>query len=134
MATASLSTRIEPRSPQGQFVNEAFHDFKAPEVARAMQSALDRVGTQLGREYDLVIGGERLQTDGKIRSLNPARPAQLVGLHQKAGAEHTELAMDAALTAFESWSRTPVETRVSLLLNAAEIIRSRKPRDTSAWD
>jgi len=34
--------------------------------------------------------------------------------------------MQAALRAFESWSRTAVETRASLLLNAAEIIRSRK--------
>ena len=33
--------------------------------------------------------------------------------------------MDAALEAFESWSRTTVETRVSLLLNAAETIRQR---------
>jgi 1-pyrroline-5-carboxylate dehydrogenase len=126
MATSSLSTQILPRSPLGPFINEAFHDFKAPEVARQMQAALDQVGAQLGREYDLVIGGERLHTEGKIRSLNPARPAQLVGLHQKAGSEHTELAMNAALRAFESWSRTPVETRVSLLLNAAQIIRSRK--------
>jgi 1-pyrroline-5-carboxylate dehydrogenase len=126
MATASLATQIRPRSPQGEFVNEAFHDFKAPEAERSMQAALDKVGAQLGREYDLVIGGQRLRTEGKIRSLNPARPAQLVGLHQKAGAEHTQLAMDAALSAFETWSRTAVETRVSLLLNAAEIIRNRK--------
>ena len=61
----------------------------------------------------------------KIRSLNPARPAQVVGIHQKAGAEHAEQAMQAALDAFESWSRTTTESRVSLLLNAAEIIRSR---------
>ncbi len=33
--------------------------------------------------------------------------------------------MAAALEAFESWSRTSVETRVSLLLNAAKIIRER---------
>jgi 1-pyrroline-5-carboxylate dehydrogenase len=33
--------------------------------------------------------------------------------------------MAAALLAFESWSRTTIESRVSLLLNAARIIRSR---------
>jgi 1-pyrroline-5-carboxylate dehydrogenase len=47
-------------------------------------------------------------------------------VHQKAGAEHAEKAMQAALQAFESWSRVPVEQRVSLLLNAAKIIRERK--------
>ena len=91
-----------------------------------MQAALDHVGAQLGREYDLIIGGNRSRTEGKIRSLNPARPAQVVGVHQKAGAEHAEEAMAAALSAFETWSRVPVETRVSLVLAAAAIIRERK--------
>ncbi len=48
-------------------------------------SALEKVAAQLGREYSLIIGGERLKTSGKIRSINPARPAQVVGVHQKAG-------------------------------------------------
>ena len=93
-----------------------------------MQAALDLVAGQLGREYDLVIGGQRLKTEDKIRSLNPARPAQVVGIHQKAGAEHAEQAMAAALRAFESWSRTSAGERVSLLLNAAQIIRRRQVR------
>jgi len=125
MDPLNLSTQIQPRSPQGEFVNEPFIDFKAPENARRMQEALDSVAGQLGREYDLIVGGKRLRTQDKIRSLNPARPAQVVGIHQKAGAEHVETAMAAALAAFESWSRTPVETRVSLLLAAADTIRKR---------
>jgi 1-pyrroline-5-carboxylate dehydrogenase len=125
MATANLTTQIQPRSPHGEYRNEPFVDFKSPENARGMREALDLVASQLGREYDLIIGGHRLKTDGKILSLNPARPEQVVGVHQKAGAEHAEQAMQAALQAFESWSRTQVESRVSLLLNAAEIIRQR---------
>ena len=126
MATVALATSIQPRSPQGAFHNEPFTNFKTPEIHRAMLAALDHVAGQLGREYDLVIGGERFRTEGKIRSLNPARPSQVVGVHQKAGAEHAEQAMKAALAAYESWSRTTVEERVSLLLGAAEIIRKRK--------
>src|SRR5271165_7020325 len=76
MATFALSTAIQPRSPQGGFANEPFVNSKAPENARAMQAALDQVAAQLGREYDLVIGGHRLKTGGKIHSLNPARPSQ----------------------------------------------------------
>jgi 1-pyrroline-5-carboxylate dehydrogenase len=126
MATVTLPTEIQPRSPKGEFANEPFVDFKSPENARKMKEALDLVAGQLGREYDLIIGCHRIRTEGKIRSLNPARPSQVVGVHQKAGAEHAEQAMQAALDAFETWSRTPVETRVSLLLTAAEIIRERK--------
>jgi 1-pyrroline-5-carboxylate dehydrogenase len=125
MAATSLTSQIHPRSPQGEFKNEPFIDFKLPENARAMQAALESVASQLGREYVLVIGGQRLKTEAKIHSLNPARPTQIVGIHQKAGLEHAGQAMDAALKAFESWSRTPVETRASLLLNAAETIRQR---------
>jgi 1-pyrroline-5-carboxylate dehydrogenase len=126
MATVTLPTSIQPRSPRGDFRNEPFTDFKSHENQRAMLAALDTVAGQLGREYELVIGGEHFKTTDKIRSINPARPAQVVGIHQKAGAEHAEQAMQAALAAFEVWSRTTVEERVSLLLNAAHIIRERK--------
>ena len=122
-SVSSLS--IAPRSPQGVFANEPFVDFKAPENARRMREALELVGSQLGHEYPLTIDGRRVVTDKKIRSVNPARPGQLVGVHQQAGEDEVEPAMTAALTAFQSWSRTPVETRASLLLNAAAIIRQR---------
>jgi 1-pyrroline-5-carboxylate dehydrogenase len=119
------TTSIQPCPPQGGFQNEPFTDFKAPENVRAMQAALSSVADQLGREYDLIIGGRRIKTEDKIRSVNPARPAQIVGIHQKAGAQQAEQAMAAALSAFESWSRTSTEERASLLLNAAKIIRNR---------
>ena len=126
MATITLPTSIQPRSPQGGFRNEPFVDFTSPDNARKMRDALAFVRSHLGREYDLIIGGDRIRTEGKIKSLNPARPAEVVGIHQKAGAEHAEQAMQAALRAFEFWSRTSVGDRTSLLFGAAEIIRARK--------
>jgi 1-pyrroline-5-carboxylate dehydrogenase len=126
MAATSLTTQIQTRSPQGGFVNEPFTDFKAPENARRMHDALELVAGQLGQEYDMIVGGHRLKIEGKIRSVNPARPAQIVGIHQKAEAEHAELAMQAALKAFESWSKTSTSERASVLLAAAETIRNRK--------
>ena len=108
------------------FRNEPFLDFTDASVKRSMQEALILVEGQLGREYDLVIGGKRLRTSAKITSINPARPAQVVGLHQQAEAEHAEPALQAALAAFPAWSRTPVEERVHLLLRVARLIRERK--------
>jgi len=125
MATL-ISSTIHSRTPNGAFANEPFTNFKTHDNAHAMRAALAKVSAELGREYDLIIGGDRIKTSGKINSLNPAKPAQIVGVHQKAGAEHAESAMAAALRAFETWSRTSVQTRASLLLNAAEIIRSHK--------
>jgi len=108
------------------FVNEAFLDFTDASIKRQMQDALATVESELGREYDLIIGGRRIQTTGKIRSVNPARPAQLVGIHQMADAEHAEPAMQAAQKAFATWSTTPVEERVALLLRVSKLIQERK--------
>ncbi|MGA2569271.1 MAG: L-glutamate gamma-semialdehyde dehydrogenase [Terracidiphilus sp.] len=126
MAIAGVSPSIRPRTPQGVFSNEPFIDFRDPENARSMRRALDHVAAHLGVEYSLNIGGKRLKTAERIRSINPARPAQVVGAHPKAGVTQVEAAMTAALRAFDSWSKTPVEVRASLLLGAAEIVRKRK--------
>ncbi|MBW4026962.1 MAG: L-glutamate gamma-semialdehyde dehydrogenase [Acidobacteria bacterium] len=126
MSTAQISTVILPLSPKGPFRNEPFTNFHDHANAHAMKEALVRVGDMLGHEYELVIGGERLRTAEKIRSVNPARPAQVVGVHQKAGAEHVEQTMQAALAAFEHWQYVAAEERAALLLKAAEIIRERK--------
>jgi len=114
------------------FKNEAFTDFTREENARAMRAAIDKVRSELGREYDLVIGGKRVKTRDKLKSLNPAKPSEIVGIFQKAGAEDVEPAMSAALHAFESWSRTAAEERAELLFRIAETIRKRK-HEFSAW-
>src|ERR1043166_3015868 len=83
MATAELLT-APPQiiTPKGPFRSEPYTNFSDPENARQMRAALDRVRAELGREYDLVIGGKRVRTNGKIKSLNPARPSEIVGIHQ----------------------------------------------------
>src|SRR5271168_5259205 len=126
MPTAQLSTVIQPVAPQGSFRNEPFIDFRDSENVHAMKAALTHVGDLLGHEYDLIIGSERSRTAEKIESLNPARPAQVVGVHQKAGLEHAERAMKAALQAFATWQYVAVAERAALLLHAAELIRKRK--------
>src|ERR1700721_2067432 len=126
MATAPIAPSTIASITSTPFVNEAFVDFSAPENKRAMEAALAAVENTLGREYDIIIGGRRLQTAGKIISTNPARPAQVIGVHRGDGAEHVEDAMQAEKTAFAGWSRTSIEERVGLLFRAAELIRGRK--------
>src|SRR5271170_4298227 len=126
MPTAQISTVIQPVAPRGAFHNEPFIDFHDFENVHAMQAALTRVGDMLGHEYELVIGAERSRTADKIKSLNPAKPSQVVGVHQKAGLEHAERAMKAALEAYATWQFVAVEERAALLLHAAELIRKRK--------
>lgn len=133
---ATLEAPVRPRTRftthEGPFRNEPATDFTKSDVAREMRNALNRVRGQLGREYDLIIGGHRVRTAEKIRSLNPARPSEVVGIHQRAGKEHVEPAMEAALRAFESWSRTPWAERINLLFRTADILRERK-FEMMAW-
>lgn len=126
MATLNIAPSTIESVLSTPFVNEAFVDFNQSENKRAMEAALAKVAASLGREYDLIIGGKRLQTAGKIVSTNPARPSEVIGVHQRAGAEHVEEAMQAAQTAFATWSKTPLAERVGLLFRAAALIRERK--------
>ena len=132
MATVEAPTRPRVRLHEGPFVNEPYVDFSKEENARKMRAAIEKVRGQLGREYDLVIGGKRVKTTDKIKSINPANPSQLVGLHQKAGKEQVEPAMQAALKAFESWSRTSAEERAALLFRTGDLLRERK-FEFAAW-
>ena len=131
-ATIETISTISLRSPQGEFRNTQYTDFSIDENARAMREALRQVHAQLGTEYELAIGGDMLRTKEKVKSVNPAKPSEVVGIHQKAGAEHVEPAMRAALKAFESWRTTSWEERASLLLNASAIIKSRR-LEFNAW-
>jgi 1-pyrroline-5-carboxylate dehydrogenase len=120
-----------PRTP-GPFVNEPITDYRQPENIRGMRQAIEKVRAQLGREYDLVIGGAPIRTPDKIISVNPAKPSEVIGIHQKAGLEHVEPAMQAALAAFEKWRYAPVAERTGVLFRTAEILRRRK-FEFNAW-
>jgi 1-pyrroline-5-carboxylate dehydrogenase len=126
MATLEAPIRLQVRLHEGPFRNEPAVDFTKEENARRMRTAIEKVRAQLGREYDLVIGGKRSRTAEKIKSLNPARPSEVVGIHQKASRDHVEPAIQAALKAFESWSRTSVEERASLVFRVGDLLRERK--------
>ncbi|HKS72039.1 MAG TPA: L-glutamate gamma-semialdehyde dehydrogenase [Terriglobales bacterium] len=132
MATVEAPTRPKTRLHEGPFKNEPFFDFGKEENVRKMRAALEKVRGQLGREYDLIIGGKRVKTADKIKSINPAKPSQIVGLHQKAGKDQVEPAMQAAVRAFESWSRTSVEERAALLFRVGDLMRERK-MEFMAW-
>jgi 1-pyrroline-5-carboxylate dehydrogenase len=109
-----------------EFKNEPLSDFKGnPEHRRRMEEALEEVRKELGREYDLVIGGERVKTQDKLMDYNPSNK-EVLGVFSKANAELADRAIRTAEEAFKTWSRTPAERRAELILNAGKIIRQRK--------
>ncbi len=114
------------------FRNEPYTDFSTPANRIAMESALARVRTQLGRNYSLLIGGERVETAEKLISVNPARPDEIIGIHSKATAELANRAVETAYAAFPKWSRAPAASRIQMLVRTAALLRERK-LDFDAW-
>jgi 1-pyrroline-5-carboxylate dehydrogenase len=109
------------------FRNEPLSDFNGnPEHFRGMKEAVQEVGKELGREYPLVLGGERIKTKEKLTSVNPAQKDEVVGVFSKGTPELADRAIRNADEAFESWSHTKAEDRAQLLLKAAKAIRERK--------
>jgi len=140
MATTTTPAREGTRTPAtintaripATFRNESSTDWSNPENTRRMRNAIEKVRNELGREYDLVIGGRRVKTEEKLQSLNPAKPSEVVGVHQAAGASEVEPAMRAALNAFESWKFAPVEERTNLLFRVSHLLRERR-FEMMAW-
>ncbi|HEX5131741.1 MAG TPA: L-glutamate gamma-semialdehyde dehydrogenase [Candidatus Krumholzibacteria bacterium] len=114
------------------FVNEPFSNFGDPAVADQMQAALDKVRAALGRDYPLVIGGEKVTAARWITSVDPSNPDNVVGRVAQGTEKHAEQAMAVALEAFESWRKVAAEERAAYLFRAAKIIRDRK-FEYAAW-
>jgi 1-pyrroline-5-carboxylate dehydrogenase len=113
------------------YKHEPFTDFKNEENRAVFQKALANVNEIMGRDYPLVINGERVTTEDKIVSYNPANKEEVVGTVSKAKKEHAEMAVQAATEAFEEWRYWNPEERANILFRAAAIIR-RKKHDFSA--
>jgi 1-pyrroline-5-carboxylate dehydrogenase len=128
-----MSTIVASPTPGlGEFKNEAVTDFSKPENRSAMEAALAKVKGELGREYPLLIAGERIETGDLLRSKNPSRPGELVGAHHKATADIARRAVEAAYDYFPKWSQTPSRARIEMLAKAADLIRRRK-FEFDAW-
>src|SRR5207244_12081764 len=108
-----------------EFRNEPFTDFTKEENASAMRTALDKVKGELGREYPLVIGGERIRTGNTLESINPANRTQVVGKFHKATKELANQAVETAYEAFQTWRHVPAEERARFVFRVAGLMRER---------
>lgn len=87
------------------YKHEPFTDFSVEENKQAYLEALKKVESQLGADYPLIIGGERITTEEKIVSYNPAKKTEVIGSVSKASKDWAEKAMQEADKAFKSWKK-----------------------------
>ncbi len=115
-----------------EFRNETYTDFSKPENRQAQQKALEAIAKKFENEYPLFIDGRDIKSDRVNKSINPSNKDQIVGTFYKAGKSEVDLAMDAALRAFEKWRWVDPKERAIVLLKAAQIMRQRK-MEINAW-
>ncbi len=108
------------------FENCIVYDFSDPAMKKQMEEALAKVESEAGKEYDLVIGGERVKGEGLLKTLNPSNQDQVLGSFQKGTVDLARKAIETADTAFEQWSKIPAEDRADYLFKAADVMKRRR--------
>ncbi len=109
-----------------KFKNEPLADFSKPKNRKAQEAALAKIRAELGREYPIVIGGERIFTQAKFNSYNPSKSSEVVGVFQKGDAELANKAMDVAVAKFEEWKNVNYKKRAEYLFKAAKLMKKRR--------
>src|SRR5699024_10432713 len=108
------------------YKHEPFTDFTVEENKNEMLEALKLVEADLGKEYPLIIGGERVTTEEKIVSVNPANKEEVIGYVSKADQELAERAMQVADETFKTWRKSEPEFCARILFRDAPIVHRRK--------
>jgi len=109
-----------------EYRNEPFTDFSQEANKNAMQQALNKVREELGREYPIVINGEKIRTDKKSTSINPGLVSQVVGVVAQADVTLAERAIQTAYAKFNEWQHVAPSERAGYLFKAAAVMRRRK--------
>ncbi len=109
-----------------EYLPEPLTDFSKEENKKAFEQALEKMKAELGSEYPLIINGEKITTEQKIISYNPAKKDEVVGVVSKASQELADRAIKEAANVFEEWKNWAPDARARLLFKAAAIMRRRK--------
>ncbi len=115
------------------FRHEPHRDFSDPAQAAAYREALAQVRRRLGGHRPLLIGGREVDTDQRLVSLTPDKPAEVIGTVAAAGPPQADLALEAAWRAFPEWAALPAAARGVALLKLAGELRRRK-QELAAWE
>lgn len=109
-----------------KFKNEPLTDFSKPVNRKKQHAAIEKVRGMLGKEYPIVIGGEKVYTQEKLNSYNPSKPTEIVGVFQKGDTALANKAMDVAFAKFEEWKNVPAKKRADYLFKAAKLMKQRR--------
>ena len=73
-------------------------------------------------ELPMVIGGNDVFTDRKVRMFPPHEIEHTLGYYSQGNSSHVEMAIDAAMEARENWANMSWQHRASIFLKAADLL------------
>ncbi len=92
----------------------------SPERAALKAKLADMQSQQV--EVPLIIGGQEVRTGRTVEMRAPHDHNLKLGVYHQAGAKEVEMAIEAALSAWKTWSAMPWEERASIFLKAADLL------------
>lgn len=115
------------------FRNEPPVDFAVESNRQAMCDALHQVLGQLGSHRPLVIGGRPVESNQRLKSVDPSFRNRIVGTVAAASREHAHQAVAAAQEAWPAWWYLGADKRAAYLRRMAQILRDRL-FELAAWE
>lgn len=94
-----------PGSPEREAIKQALKDFRSQET-----------------DIPMYIGGQEVRTDRKLRVAPPHDHQHTLGYFYEGNAQHVKQAIEAALSAKDTWASLSWENRASIFLKAADLI------------
>ena len=115
-----------------EFKNESFLDFNDPKVYKKQVKAIEKVRSQFGGKYELIIAGKKVKTQQTFTSINPSNKDEVIGTFYKASKKLADKAVKESAKKFEEWKKVSPKERASILFKAARLMQ-RKRYELNAW-
>ncbi|MBI5768397.1 MAG: bifunctional proline dehydrogenase/L-glutamate gamma-semialdehyde dehydrogenase [Verrucomicrobia bacterium] len=121
------ATEAGSESRPDPFRNAPNTDYTLAANRERQRAALEKfAATQLGKKWPCIINGKKITDRPFLPSVNPARPAQVVGYWAKGTVQDADEAVAASVAFFPKWRATPVDDRAKMLERAADLMESRR--------
>ena len=121
---------LTPRSPvpvTAAFRNAPPTDFTRPAARDQLRAALAAERPRLGQRHPARVHHTARDSAEWIPSLNPAQPAEIIGLQARGRADDAEAALAAARRAQPAWAQKSADERARLIERTADLLEARRP-------
>ena len=97
----------------------------------ALEAEIEKMRSGV-EEIPLIIGGREVKTGDVAEVVCPHDHGHVLARYHRAGPEHVEMAVEAAMEAWKEWSKTDPDQRFAVFLRAAELLSGPRRHSVNA--